>query len=511
MKCSWLKDAIFYEIYPNSFKDSNDDGYGDFLGIISKLDYVKDLGVNAIWLNPHYDSPFMDGGYDVRDFFKCSSRFGTEEEFDKLVSECHKRNIHLIVDLVAGHTSEENEMFLKSASPKHNEYSDRFIWTKNPWDCPSEYKFLNGRYNRFGAYMVNFFSTQPALNYGFNKITHDWQMSYKDEEPRKTQEFLLSVMRFWLNRGVDGFRVDLADSLVKNDDNKEATIEIWKYMISTIKKDYLDIMFVSEWNNPYQSLEAGFDADFVLDRANNFYNDLSRIEEFNPKVKSFLEVDSVFDIREDLKKTIKMINDNKDKGFLSFITCNHDTIRSSYYLDEKELRLFNFVVLTLPGVPFIYYGDELGMKYQDDIDSVECGYARTGSRTPFPWSDNKNQGFSPLESTKPFLQVDYSTSLFKQEKDDKSLLNLTKKLIKLRNEDNNLKDNGIRYFETNDSRLLAYYRNNDLIIVNPTLNTKDIKLDCVSKIIFKDGTAEINNKIISIGGQSAVIVSIKNV
>ena len=238
MKCSWLENAIFYEIYPNSFKDNNNDGYGDFKGIISKLDYLKNLGINAIWLNQHYDSSFMDGGYDVRDFFKCSSRFGTEEEFDLLVEQCHQKNIHLIIDLVAAHTSEENPMFIKSTSPKHNEFSDRFIWTKNPWNCPHEYKFINGRYNRFGDYMVNFFSTQPALNYGFNKITDDWQMSYKDSEPKKTQEFLLSVMRFWLNRHVDGFRVDLADSLVKNDDNKEATIEIWQHMISTIKKEY---------------------------------------------------------------------------------------------------------------------------------------------------------------------------------------------------------------------------------------------------------------------------------
>lgn len=237
MKCSWLENAIFYEIYPNSFKDNNNDGYGDFKGIISKLDYLKNLGINAIWINPHYDSPFMDGGYDVRDFFKCSSRFGTEDEFDLLVEQCHQKNIHLIIDLVAGHTSEENPMFIKSTSPKYNEFSDRFIWTKKPWNCPHEYKFINGRYNRFGAYMVNFFSTQPALNYEFNKITAEWQISYKDIEPKKTQEFLLSVMRFWLNRHVDGFRVDLADSLVKNDDNKEATIEIWQHMISTIKKE----------------------------------------------------------------------------------------------------------------------------------------------------------------------------------------------------------------------------------------------------------------------------------
>lgn len=508
MKCSWLKNAIFYEIYPNSFKDNNNDGYGDFKGIISKLDYLKNLGINAIWLNPHYDSPFMDGGYDVRDFFKCSSRFGTEDEFDLLVEQCHKKNIHLIIDLVAGHTSEENPMFIKSTSPKYNEFSDRFIWTKDPWNCPHEYKFINGRYNRFGAYMVNFFSTQPALNYGFNKITDDWQMSYKDIEPKKTQEFLLSVMRFWLNRHVDGFRVDLADSLVKNDDNKEATIEIWQHMISTIKKEYPDIMFVSEWNNPYQSLKAGFDCDFVLDRQSNFYNDLSRKEEFNHQEKSFLEKDSNFDIRNDFKKIIKIIDETKNQGYLSFITCNHDTLRASYYLTNQELKLFNFIVLTLPGVPFIYYGDELGMKYRDDIDSVECGYARTGSRTPFPWLNNKNQGFSASENIVPFLPPDYSTSLTSQENDNNSLLNFTKKVIKLRLENNNLHGNNITYFETNDPRLLAYFRNNDLIIINPTILEKQIELNSIKELVFKEGNITIKDQKIILGGQSIVIVRI---
>lgn len=506
MKCSWLKNAIFYEIYPNSFKDSNNDGYGDLKGIVSKLDYVKSLGVTAIWLNPHYDSPFKDGGYDVRDFFKCSSRFGTEEDFDALIKECHQRNLHLIVDLVAGHTSEENPMFIQSASPIRNEFSDRFIWTKDPWDCPSEYKFLNGRYDRHGAYMINFFSTQPALNYGFNHITHDWQMSYLDEEPKKTQEFLLSVMRFWLKRGVDGFRVDLADSLVKNDENKEATIEIWKYMISTIKKEYPDIMFVSEWNNPYQSLEAGFDCDFVLDHAHNFYNDLARKEEFEPQVLSFLNSDSTLDIREDFKKTIQMIVDNQDKGYLSFITCNHDTMRPTAYLKGRELKLFFFIVLTLPGVPFIYYGDEIGMRYQKDIPSKECGYARTGSRTPMAWNMNENQGFSPISTVEPFLPIDGKTSVEKEEQEENSLLHFVRQMIEMRKNDENLLGNHITYFETNHPRLLAYYRNQDLIIVNPTKEAISLALHEEHELIWCDGEMEYDKMNIVIGAKTCCIL-----
>ena len=141
-----LKNEIFYEIYPNSFKDSNNDGYGDFQGIIEKLDYVKNLGVTAIWLNPHFDSPFKDGGYDVKDYFHASKRFGTDDEFFKLVEEIHNRGMKIIIDLVCGHTSEENEIFLKSASSSPSEYDDMFIWTDNPWIVPEGYNFMRGRF-----------------------------------------------------------------------------------------------------------------------------------------------------------------------------------------------------------------------------------------------------------------------------------------------------------------------------------------------------------------------------
>ena len=126
----WLKNAVFYEIYPNSFCDGNNDGYGDLVGITGKLDYIKSLGANAIWLNPIFDSPFMDGGYDVRDYFKISPRFGTEKDFDNFLSAAHNRGIKVILDLVPGHTSEQNADFLKSALPINNDMTDRFIWTK---------------------------------------------------------------------------------------------------------------------------------------------------------------------------------------------------------------------------------------------------------------------------------------------------------------------------------------------------------------------------------------------
>lgn len=147
----WLKNAIFYEIYPTSFMDSDGDGIGDLRGIAAKLDYVASLGCNAIWLNPFYKSPFKDGGYDVSDFFDVDPRFGTLDDFKNLLAEAHRKGIKIIVDLVAGHASEQNSEFLRSAEPERNECSDLFIWNSCVWDLEQPYRLISGRYDRMPA------------------------------------------------------------------------------------------------------------------------------------------------------------------------------------------------------------------------------------------------------------------------------------------------------------------------------------------------------------------------
>ncbi|MEE1280872.1 MAG: alpha-amylase family glycosyl hydrolase, partial [Acutalibacteraceae bacterium] len=173
----WLKDAVFYEIYPQSFYDSNGDGIGDINGIIEKLDYIKSLGCNAIWMNPCYDSPFMDAGYDVRDYKKVAPRYGTNEDLENLFKVAHEKGIKILLDLVPGHTSDTNEWFTKSKQPTPNELSNRYIWTKSVWDAPPKYRMMVGVTDRDANYMVNYFCSQPALNYGFHEITHpEWQL-----------------------------------------------------------------------------------------------------------------------------------------------------------------------------------------------------------------------------------------------------------------------------------------------------------------------------------------------
>lgn len=173
----WLDNAVFYEIYPQSFCDSNGDGMGDFNGIIQKLEYIRELGCTALWINPCFMSPFGDAGYDVSDYFTAAPRYGTNEDLKRLFSEAHKRDMHVLLDLVPGHTSVEHEWFRQSMKAGRNEFTDRYVWTDSVWEEPDGMGCIRGISDRDGCCAVNFFSHQPALNYGFYKPEKPWQQS----------------------------------------------------------------------------------------------------------------------------------------------------------------------------------------------------------------------------------------------------------------------------------------------------------------------------------------------
>lgn len=466
MKNQKLKDLVFYEIYPTSFFDSNGDGIGDLKGIESHLEHVKNLGANAIWLNPFYVSPFKDGGYDVEDFYNVDPRFGTLEDFDHLLNRAHELGIKIIIDLVAGHVSEKNKMFLESAKPTKNEYSDMFIWNNSVWDLEIPYRLIAGRYDRHACYMVNFFSTQPALNFGFKDITHpSWQISYKDERTFKARDFIVSVCDFWLSRGVDGFRVDMADSLVKNDDEKVATIEVWNYMFDKIRSKHKDAIFVSEWCHPERSLKAGFDSDFVLDHWDNCAHFFARANESTIKKPCSLNGGPLDDFIKDYKLRVKQAKDNN--GYLSFISGNHDTPRVATNLDDERLRLFYLFLLTTPGIPFIYYGDEIGMKHAY-IDSKDGGYQRTGDRTPMQWNKEINAGFSSNEETYLPTNLVNDNNVEDQINDKYSLYNYIKELIAFRKNSPSLQSEEFDVFEKD--RILYIIRGDLKVIMNLSNN-----------------------------------------
>ena len=223
-----LDDATSYEIYPQSFNDTNADGIGDFQGIIEKLDYICNLGCNALWINPCFKSPFGDAGYDVADFYSVAPRYGTNEDLRRLFDEAHRRDMHVLLDLVPGHTSVEHPWFKESMKAERNEYTDRYVWTDSVWEESQGIGCIRGISERDGSCAINFFSNQPALNYGFLNPTLPWQQPMDAPGPRATLEELKNIMRFWLSMGCDGFRVDMAGSLVKHDTDSRGTIRLWQ-------------------------------------------------------------------------------------------------------------------------------------------------------------------------------------------------------------------------------------------------------------------------------------------
>ncbi len=511
----WLKKSVFYEVYPQSFYDTNGDGIGDIEGIIEKLDYISGLGCNAVWINPCFDSPFMDAGYDVRNYKLVAPRYGTNDDLCRLFETAHKKGMKIVLDLVPGHTSEEHEWFKKSMLPEKNEYTNRYIWTDSAWTAPMKYRCIGGRSDRDGNYLVNFFSTQPALNYGFNKITESWQLSYTHPDCIATREMLKDVMRFWLDKGCDGFRVDMAYSLVKDDDeDKSATSEIWREVRQMLDKDYPDAAFIAEWSDPLHSLKCGFHADFLLNQDKSGYQSLFR--NYNEKTGdlSFFSKNGKGDITLFTNEYLKKYNGSKDYGYISIITCNHDTERMSWHFDETELKLAYAMIFTMPGLPFLYYGDEIGMAYIEGLVSKEGGYSRTGTRTPMQWNSKKNLGFSDAQPEKLYLPVDKrenAPTVENQSRRKDSLFQTIKDIIKFRKDNESfLADGEFEVLYAESGKYPFVYKRGDFIVgVNPSLCEVYAPVQVTNgNIVFSIGEkADFDSGKIKMAPQSFVIIS----
>ena len=511
MSAKWLKNAVFYEIYPQSFYDSDNDGIGDINGIIQKLDYIKELGCNAIWINPCFDSPFKDAGYDVRDYKKVAPRYGTNEDLVRLFETAHEKNMHILLDLVAGHTSEEHPWFLQSSKAERNEYSDRYIWSDFCFGSADGLPYIGGECERDGTYILNFFKCQPALNYGFLNVTKPWQTPMNGPAAIKTREALKDIMRFWLEKGCDGFRVDMAASLVKHDDDKKTgTSAIWRDVRRMLECEFPDAAMAAEWNDPGLSLRAGYDMDFYLNVTGNGYSTLVRdYENHENEDHSYFKKDAGGNINRFLDEYMDRYEDSKDTGYISLITCNHDTIRPRYNMDHRELKLFYSFIFTMPGVPFLYYGDEIGMRYQK-LPTKEGGYFRTGSRTPMQWNEGKNLGFSDADADKLYLPVDPSKdapTVSSQEKDPDSLLNTVKKLLSLRSAQEDLQsDAGLKFICTEPGRPLVYQRGSLFIVLNTGGKEVSLQKDLpLAEKLFGIGNTSYEKGGLTLGAQSFAV------
>ncbi|MDR0761202.1 MAG: hypothetical protein LBF74_14020 [Treponema sp.] len=489
MMPAWLDDAVFYEIYPQSFYDSNGDGVGDIPGILEKLDYIRDLGCSALWLNPCFDSPFKDAGYDIRDYKLIAPRYGTNDDIVRLFTEAHKKGIRVLLDLVPGHTSEEHPWFRKSREPRPNEYWNRYIWTDRWETWASGLKTILGEADRNASYVVNFFKSQPALNYGFFKPDQAWQLPMDHPDCAVTREAMKDVMRFWLNTGCDGFRVDMASSLVKFDDPENSgTAGIWRDVRAMLDAEYPEAAIIAEWSHPRRAIGAGFHGDFLLaftdgSGSQSLFRDyvMDAENRVTGEDRSFFKKDGKGDIRRFLDEYLPHYEAVKDKGHISLVTGNHDIPRMALNFSPQELALAYAFIFTMPGVPFLYYGDEIGMRYLNLL-SKEGGYHRTGSRTPMQWKNGRNKGFSSAPADKLYLPVDASPdapTVEAQEKDPASLLNTVKALLALRRAEKDLGSTAnlkILYAEPGKPPFI-YRRGSFVIGVNPGKEPAEAPVD----------------------------------
>ena len=465
----WWKEAVGYQIYPRSFKDSNNDGIGDLKGIISKLDYLKDLGIDVIWICPMYKSPNDDNGYDISDYQAITEEFGTMEDFDELLREVHIRGMKLIIDLVVNHTSDEHKWFIESRSSKNNPKRDWYIWKEgkngaepNNWE--SIFKGSAWEYDEITQeyYLHLFTKKQPDLN-------------WENPELRKA---VYDMINWWLDKGIDGFRVDAISHIKKdqtfedlpNPDNKDYVESFDKHMnykgihmfLNELKKETFskyDIMTVGEANG----VKADVDADLWVGEENGSFNMVFQFEHLD--LWDSNDNDGISKIVK-LKQALSKWQDSLyGIGWNALFVENHDISRVISTLgNDNEYRsecakAFALMYFMQQGTPFIYQGQEIGMtnvKFHsindyDDVKSINIyneliangtsteealehvwNISRDNARTPMQWNNSKYAGFSEAEPwigvNENYLEINVEDEL----KDKNSILNFYKKLIELR-------------------------------------------------------------------------------
>ena len=459
----WWKEAIVYQIYPRSFKDTDGDGVGDLKGIIEKLDYIKSLGVTAIWLNPIYESPNYDNGYDVSDYRAISTEFGTMEDFDLLLSEMHKRDLKLVMDIVVNHSSSEHPWFKASRSSRDNPYRDYYHW----W--PAEKGKPNHRYSLFDA---------KGDAWAYDSITNAYYLHYfAKQQPDlnwsnpKVQEEVIAILKFWAEKGVDGFRLDAFQFAAKDMSYPEFpedldTNFIQYYAMQEGIHDYLKLMN-SEVFSKYNVMSVAEGAGRNFKEAHELV-DADREELSMAYAFDAVDLPKRTDYKLSLLKNIfsKWDQEFSEKGWISIFLSNHDQARLvSRFADDSEpfrtpaTKMLNTFLLSMRGTPYVYYGDELGMtniyfdriSQYNDIAAIN-GYtkhinqggdenvyleelkqfSRDNGRTPMQWDNSPQAGFT---SGTPWLSINENKSFInvaKEASDEHSILSHFKKMTALR-------------------------------------------------------------------------------
>ena len=464
----WWQYGVIYQIYPRSFLDTNENGIGDLNGITNKLDYLEDLGIDALWLSPIYPSADADYGYDVSDYCDIDPRFGTLADFDHLVSEAHKRKINIILDLVLNHTSDQHKWFIESRKSVDNPYHDWYLWCDpNPnGGKPNNWQSVFGgsgweydaNLNRYYYHM--FYKEQPDLN-------------WRNPDVRKA---MLDVYRFWLDRGVDGFRMDVFNMYFKHPDLPDNPSKLLG------RRAFERQIHINDMSQP-EMIPLLQEVRELLDTYGKTYmvgeTFLSSPQQAAAYIGSnklhaafdFGLVNSHFSANS-FKKAIRNWYKALDGAWPNNFLNNHDSRRTAtrYRADENDakLKVAATMLLTIKGTPFLYYGEEIGMrditlKRSEILDRIGKRYwpfnkGRDGCRSPMQWDSTNNAGFSTFTPWLPVHPNYHVRNVINQNSHSASLLNFYKQLLKLRKAYSSLYKGNMNLLDPQNDDVLSFTR-----------------------------------------------------
>jgi maltose alpha-D-glucosyltransferase / alpha-amylase len=495
----WYKDAVVYELHVRAFYDSDGDGAGEFKGLTYKLDYLKDLGVSAVWLLPFYPSPWRDDGYDISDYTGIHPAYGTLDDFKTFLEEAHRRDIRVITELVLNHTSDQHPWFQQARSSRENPKRDWYVWSETPdrykdariiftdteqsnwaWDMSSK-----------SYYWHRFFTHQPDLNY---------------DNPAVREE-MWNVMRFWLEMGVDGLRLDAVPYLVERDgtscENLPETHDVLKFLRRRLDENFSDKMFLAEANQWPKDVRAYFGSADECHMAFHFplmprMFMAVRLEDRKPIVDALERTPAIpapcqwgIFLRNHDELTLEMVTmDERDYMYDEFAKdarakLNIGIRRRLAPLmesDRRRIELLNGLLMSLPGTPIIYYGDEIGMG-----DNIYLG-DRNGVRTPMQWNGGWNAGFSGADPERLYSAL-ISNPLYgyqvvnveSQKRSEHSLLSWMKQLIRVRKSTHVFSRGTMEMLHPLNHRVLSYVREFEgekiLVVSNLSSQAQAAELD----------------------------------
>jgi len=501
MNQNWIYTTTIYQIYPRSFYDSNGDGIGDLQGIIQKLDYIKDLGFETIWISPFYTSPQVDCGYDIADYKNISPEYGTLEDAQQLIDECHQRDLKIVFDMVMNHTSDQHPWFLESKKDKTNPKADWYIWRDKPnnWKSivgPKAWKYAPERNQYFYSSFLNF---QPDLN-------------YRNPEVKQT---MFDICRFWLAKGVDGFRLDIFNCIIKDKDFRDNPFSLIHAVPS---HDYPGGNFqIRKYNvNQEGNFEFAKELRQVADEFSPERMLLGEVFGLHSLKKQFLGKNNglhlifLFDIcffkfnaKFFRKKLLEYEREYPAPLKPTLVFSNHDQFRSIRRIgnNPEKAKLLAVLKMTARAVPTTYFGEEIGMiNHKIPVKNAQDGMSKTfkwipqfivdilpvpinrdNCRIPMQWNTTKNAGFSTAAKTWLPVHSNYTTCNVETAQENKNSIFYTyKNLLTLRKNNACLQNGSIEIIDVNNQKVLAYFRKYKdetiLVIINFTNKTQPIKL-----------------------------------